>query len=176
MAGARTVACYALVVVLSWYLMMVFNELGHIVSVAINGGTIERVVLWPWMFSQTIRSGSRHEILDIWAGPVFGIAIPLVLSVVAERIARRPIGCVRFFAGFCLVANGVYIGAGAIAHIGDAGELLDLGFPVWPIVLFGAACIAGGLFVWHKAGTATGSLRNEQDGGTGRFPWSFRSG
>jgi hypothetical protein len=151
MAGARTIARYALVVVLSWYLMMVFHELGHVVSVTINGGTIDRVILRPWTFSQTIRSGSRHEALDIWAGPLFGIAIPLVLSLVARRVAGRLVGFVQFFAGFCLIANGVYLGVGWTAGVGDAGELMDLGFPVWPMVLFGAACLVGGLFIWHKA-------------------------
>ena len=37
----------------------------------------------------------------------------------------------RFFAGFCLVANGGYIGGGSFDRLGGAGQMLRHGSPPW---------------------------------------------
>ena len=52
----------------------------------------------------------------------------------------------RFFAGFCLIANGVYLGIGAFQGDGDAGDLLRMGTPKWCLWLFGLIAVPLGLF------------------------------
>jgi hypothetical protein len=58
----------------------------------------------------------------------------------------------RFFAGFCLIANGAYIAAGSFQSIGDAGDLLHHGTPIWMLWLFGIVTIPAGLLMWNGLG------------------------
>jgi hypothetical protein len=62
----------------------------------------------------------------------------------------------RFFAGFCLVANGVYLGMGAWTGDGDAGDLLRAGAQIWHLVLFGISATSCGFGLWHGQGTTFG--------------------
>jgi hypothetical protein len=58
----------------------------------------------------------------------------------------------RFFAGFCLIANGAYIAAGSFGRVGDCGEMLRHGSAVWQLWLFGAVAVPAGLWLWHRLG------------------------
>jgi hypothetical protein len=62
----------------------------------------------------------------------------------------------RFFAGFCLVANGLYIGLGSFGRVGDCGEMLRHGSPPWHLWLFGAITVPAGFWLWHGLGPAFG--------------------
>jgi hypothetical protein len=58
---------------------------------------------------------------------------------------------VRFFAGFCLIANGAYIGLGSFQRIGDCGVMLRNDSPIWLLWLFGIVTVPAGL--WPIDGT-----------------------
>ena len=58
----------------------------------------------------------------------------------------------RFFAGFCLIANGAYIAFGSFDRIGDCGEMLRYGSRTWQLWLFGAITIPTGFWLWHRQG------------------------
>ena len=58
----------------------------------------------------------------------------------------------RFFAGFCLVAIGAYLGIGSFFAVGDAGDIVRRGSPIWTLWLFGAICVPIGLLLWHGLG------------------------
>ena len=62
----------------------------------------------------------------------------------------------RFLAGFCLIANGAYIGFGSFEGIGDAGKLLRLGSSPPLLWGFGLLTIPTGFWVWHGAGADFG--------------------
>jgi hypothetical protein len=62
----------------------------------------------------------------------------------------------RFFAGFCLIANGAYLGVGSFDGVGDAGDLLRHGAPVWQLWVFGLMCVPTGLWLWHGLGAHFG--------------------
>ena len=63
----------------------------------------------------------------------------------------------RFFAGFGLVANGVYIGTGwLLADGADPSVMTENGSPVWVLVLFGLLAAPFGLFLWHRQGSHFG--------------------
>jgi hypothetical protein len=62
----------------------------------------------------------------------------------------------RFFAGFCLLANGVYIAGGSFDRIGDCGEMLRHGSPLWLLWLFGVVTAPLGLWLWHRQGRLFG--------------------
>ena len=58
----------------------------------------------------------------------------------------------RFFAGFCLLANGLYIGVGSFDRVADCGEMLRHGSAPWHLWLFGAATAPLGLWLWQRQG------------------------
>jgi hypothetical protein len=76
----------------------------------------------------------------------------LIAWVLARRIRPGVAYLFRFFAGFCLVANGAYLGAVGFGGVGDAGDLLRYGCPPWVLVAFGLVAVPSGLSLWHGLG------------------------
>jgi hypothetical protein len=68
----------------------------------------------------------------------------------------------RFFAGFCLLANGLYLGVGSFEGIGDAGDLLRYGAPRWSLWLFGIVTAPLGLWLWNGLGKHVGLGQSAQ--------------
>jgi Peptidase M50B-like len=137
---------------LSWLVMMAVHESGHVVGAYLTGGTVAKVILHPLTISRTDLSDNPHPLLVAWAGPILGTVLPLVVFALAA-LARLPGAFLfRFFAGFCLIANGVYIGVGSFEGIGDAGDLLRHGSRIWLLWAFGGVTIPPGLFCWHNQG------------------------
>jgi hypothetical protein len=142
----------------SWLAMMVVHEAGHVLHLWLSGGTVERVSLPPLGFSQTFWGANPHPLFVAWGGAVWGCAIPLLLFA-GVRLLRRPGWYLfRFFAGFCLIANGAYLGVGAFFPGGgdDAGELLRHGAAPWQLVVFGLVTVGLGLRLWHNLGPSFG--------------------
>lgn len=144
----------------SWLGMQVFHEAGHAVAGWLSGGTIERVVLHPLTLSRTDLTLNPHPGLVVWAGPICGVLAPLLCYLAAWRLKRPSAFVWRFFAGFALIANGAYIGLGAWERIGDCGEMLRTGSPVWTLWLFGAVTVPLGLWLWHQQGQHFGLGRH----------------
>jgi len=88
----------------------------------------------------------------VWAGPVIGVLLPVATWGVALAIRGPGAFVNRFFAGFCMVANGAYIAFGSFDGIGDCGTMLRHGSPMWSLWLFGAITIPIGLWLWHRQG------------------------
>ncbi|MCY2968826.1 MAG: hypothetical protein NT069_35230 [Planctomycetota bacterium] len=55
----------------------------------------------------------------------------------------------RFFAGFCLVTNGLYLAVGVWWGVGDAGDLVRQGSPSWTLLAFGVATVPLGFALWN---------------------------
>jgi hypothetical protein len=113
---------------------------------------VERVVLHPLTISRTDVHPNPHPLVVVWAGPLFGATIPLTLWAVFELARLRYAFLLRFFAGFCLIASGAYIGFGCLGRIGDCGEMLRHGSPIWLLWLFGAVTMPLGLWLWNELG------------------------
>ena len=137
---------------LCWLLMMAAHEAGHVVAAWLTGGVVSRVVLHPFTISRTELSHNPHPLAVAWAGPLVGVAAPLVLYLGCQALRRPGAHLMRFFAGFCLIANGAYVGAGVFGQIGDAGELLRQGCPRWTLWASGLAAVSFGLLLWHRLG------------------------
>ena len=90
--------------------------------------------------------------ITVWAGPCLGIILPLALW----RRGFQYEFLARFFAGFCLVTNGAYLGVGAVEPVGDARVILSHGTPGWCLWLFGIVSIPTGLILWNGAGPEFG--------------------
>ena len=145
------VACYS-----TWLGMMLVHELGHIVGAWLTGGRVISVSIPPLGFSQTIIHPNPYELVVVWCGPALGTLIPLlVLLIWLSANRRKAPEVLKFFTGFCAIANGAYIGLGWLRHAGDAGDMMRLGTPVSAMSIFGVACFIIGLICWHKTAALT---------------------
>jgi hypothetical protein len=146
----------------SWFGMQQVHELGHVLGAWLTGGQVERVVLPIVGFSRTDLAANPRPLVVAWSGPAFGAMAPLMAWLAAAAI-RMPVAFVlRFFAGFCLVANGLYLGVGAFDKVGDCGDLLRHGAQTWQLWLFGLATAPAGLWLWHGLGPKFGLGANAQ--------------
>lgn len=132
--------------------MQAVHELGHIIGAQFTGGQVTRVVLHPLTISRTDVVGSEHPAVVVWLGPVIGIVVPLLVWAVGAAWGASWTFLARFFAGFCLVANGLYIGVGAFDRVGDCGDMLRHGAHLWQLWLFGVIAVPLGLSLWHRQG------------------------
>jgi len=135
-----------------WLGMQAVHEAGHVLGAWLTGGRVAQVVLNPLTISRTDLDHNPHPLAVVWAGPVVGVLAPLTLWLIATALRTSVAFLLRFFTGFCLVANGAYIGVGAFWRIGDCGEMLRTGSAIWQLGLFGAAAIPAGLWLWHGQG------------------------
>lgn len=139
-----------------WMGMMAVHEAGHVLHAWLSGGVVDRVSVPPLGFSQTFYAVNPRPGFVAWGGAVWGCLIPLVtlggVTFARRRVPRALRQWLQFFAGFCLVANGVYLGAGWTTRAGDAGDLLDHGTPAAALVAFGLTATGAGLYLWHRLG------------------------
>jgi hypothetical protein len=137
---------------LSWLGVMAVHESGHVSAAWLTGGRVTKVVLHPLTISRTDVDPNPHPVVVTWAGPAVGALLPLA-AFAAARLARMPgTPLVRFFAGFCLIANGTYLGMGVFHPVGDADKLLQYGARTWQLAAFGLVMAPLGLFLWHGQG------------------------
>ena len=142
--------------------MMAVHEFGHVAGAIATGGRVEGVVLHPLTISRTDVSPNPCALIVVWAGPIIGALLPIQLFLATRGFKWTFL--LQFFAGFCLIANGAYIGIGSFGKIGDAGDMLcphnccsennmlRHGSPMWPLWLFGAVCFPWGLYLWNGLG------------------------
>ncbi len=148
--SARRAAVVAVVLYPTWLGMMAVHEFGHALHGWLSGAQVDHVSLPPLGFSQTFFAHNPHPHFVAWGGPVWGALLPLAAWAIFHPMRWRGRDLLGFVAGFCLIANGAYIGIGWISMTGDAGDLVDYGTPVWVMVLFGAVCSMAGLYIWHR--------------------------
>src|SRR5262249_59774841 len=117
----------------SWLGMQAVHEAGHVLGAALSGGRVVRVVLHPVTISRTDLSENPHPLAVARLGPLVGVVLPLLFWGAASAARWAGTFALRFFAGFCLIANGAYLAVGSFDRIGDAGELLRLDSPPWPL-------------------------------------------
>ncbi len=140
----------------SWLGMQAVHESGHVLGAWLTGGRVANVVLHPLTISRTDLVHNPSPLIVVWAGPVVGVLLPLMLWGVAAWLQMPGAFVLRFFAGFCLVANGAYIAGGSFGLVGDCGEMLRHGSAIWQLWLFGAIAVPAGLWLWHRQGTHFG--------------------
>lgn len=104
-----------------------------------------------------------------WGGFAWGCLIPLALWGLTPRSKAH---LARFFAGFCLVANGIYFVVGGLERGADPGDLMRFGAPAWQVLGAGAIAFAAGLALWNGLGPAFGigeKANRPPEGSGGRF-------
>ncbi len=139
------------VAMFAWPGIMLVHEFGHILAAWCTGGTVTRLIWHPLVFSRTDVSPNASPLVVVWAGPIVGCLLPILLERLVAFTLPTTLYIARLFAGFCLIANGAYLGIGAFSRVGDAGEMLRLGTPIWVLIVFGVLATGLGLWFWHRA-------------------------
>ena len=139
-----------------WFGMMAVHEAGHVLGAWATGGTVTQVVLHPLAISRTDVEPNPNPLLVAWFGPIVGTVLPVALWSVLHALRSPATFFVRFFTGFCAVANGLYLGIGSFDRIGDAGDLLRSGASLWHLWMFGAFSTLAGFWMWHGQAKAFG--------------------
>lgn len=142
--------------------MMGAHELGHVVGAVASGGRVTNVLLVLDSFSRTDVDPNPNPMAVVWAGPLVGVMLPVLLWLIVKPMWCEGGVLFRFWAGLCLVVNGVYIGGGTFGRVGDAGEMITLGSPEWALWVFGGVCVATGLGLWNGLGKKFGISRGGQ--------------
>jgi len=136
-----------------WLAMQVVHELGHVLLAWATKAEVTKVALHPLIVSRTDLAANPHPLAVVWGGPLLGSLLPLLAFATASLCRAPGIYLFRFFAGFCLVANGVYIGTGWLfANGADPGVMIEHGSPTWLLVAFGLLTFPAGLYLWHRQG------------------------
>ena len=156
MARAGRILLILLLLYASWLGMMLLHELGHLAHAFASGAVIERVDIPLWGFSQTHLRTNPRPLIVAWGGTIWGSLLPLAVWLLMQRLALRGHRLAQFFAGFCLIANGLYLGLGWTLDAGDAADLRRLGAPEWVMACIGLIAFAGGLILWHRMGPRPG--------------------
>lgn len=147
---------------LSWVGMMAVHEFGHVLGAWVTGETVQAVSIPVLGFSRTDVQPNPSPGLVVWAGPIVGVVLPLVMWLIAFRTCppkiEKPL---RFFAGFCLLANGAYLSLGTFDRIGDVGVMLDTGTPTWTLWLLGVISIPASFVLWHGLGPRFGLSQDQ---------------
>lgn len=141
---------------LSWLLMQFVHECGHVLGAWLTGRTVLQVVLHPLQISETMVDPKPSPLAVIWSGPLFGSIVPVLLWQIVRWARVGGEAECRFFAGFCLIANGAYIGCGVFDPVGDAFDLVQQGTPRWLLGLFGLIAIPPGIWLWDGTGAKLG--------------------
>ena len=136
----------------SWLAMQAVHEFGHVVGAGLSKAEVIKVALHPCIISRTDLGHNPHPSVVVWAGPIIGSVLPLLAFLVATVCRFPGVYLFRFFAGFCLIANGVYLAFGPADGAADTGVMMQHGSPRWTMVLFGILTAPFGLYLWHRQG------------------------
>jgi len=136
----------------SWFMMQIVHELGHIAAAMATGAEIVMVYLHPFIVSSTDVWDPPRPLVQVWAGPIAGSIIPLAALLIARALRSPGLYLFRFFAGFCLIVNGVYIAFGPSTGGADSAVMIEHGTPRWLMITFGLLTAPLGLYLWHRQG------------------------
>ena len=175
-AGQRHILLIVLGLYPCWLGMMAVHEAGHVLHAWMSGATVSAVRVPLVGFSVTEFSTNPRPHFVAWGGAIWGCVLPLLLWSTFRNQQLPERRFIQFFAGFCLIANGAYLGVGWKANAGDAADLVDYGTPAWVLVVFGVVATVAGLYLWHLLGKGpspqpspprTARLRSRQAGERG---------
>ena len=158
-AGDRVFQCLLILstLALCWLGMMVVHEFGHALFAWLSHGRVARVVLGPLEFSRTELEVNPHPLVVGWGGALVGVLLPFAVFALWRFLRWPGWWLLQFFAGFCLVANGIYLGVVSfIPNAADPGDIMREGCPHWVLVVFGMVAFPAGLALWNGLGTYFG--------------------
>ena len=128
------------IALLSWSLMLLFHEGGHLLGGFLSGAKLQDYDLVPWRLPYSIHSPDPHPLITLWSGPILGVLFPWMLY----RVKKGELTDTVF--SFCLLANGAYLLIGWIQEGTqlDTHRLLESGTSPFLILLYSCLTIIPG--------------------------------
>ncbi|NNJ27414.1 hypothetical protein LzC2_35160 [Planctomycetes bacterium LzC2] len=126
--------------------MTLTHELGHLLGGWAGGGTLRSAWLGPWPPPYSSFQPDPYPALTLWAGPLFGVAAPLLFAALLPARWTKRRRWAWFLADFCLLANSCYLAVSWFTgdRLLDAPRLLAAGVsPVWVGLFCVVACGLG---------------------------------
>ena len=158
----RATACILIAtwLLFCWLAMQLLHELGHLFVAWWLGVEVVQFHFGLLTISHTMineAGQSQATLLAItWAGPVVGMALPLVIWGIVALFRFQEAFLARFLAGFCLVANGCYLLCGTTDGYADTGVLLANGAMRWQLIVAGIIGVVPGFLIWNRQGNNFG--------------------
>ncbi|WP_146460477.1 hypothetical protein [Rubripirellula tenax] len=130
----------------SWVVMLLTHEFGHILGGWCGGATLVDYDLAPWRLPYSLHSPDPHPRLTLWAGPLVGAIFPLCVAAIVS------VRAVWFVADFCLIANGGYLMLAWITgdRLLDTPRMMAAGVHPGLVAIYCLATIGLG-YVWFRA-------------------------
>jgi hypothetical protein len=136
----------------SWLAMQAVHELGHVAGAWLTKAEVTKVALHPCEISRTDLGHNPEPLVVVWAGPVLGVLLPVLVFLLAKFCRAPGVYLFRFFAGFCLVANGAYIAFGPAEGAADTGVMIQHGSTRATMIVFGILTAPIGFCLWNQQG------------------------
>ena len=115
----------------AWVVMTMTHELGHVIAGLLGGARLASLEIRPWHLPHSSLLNDNQLLVTLWAGPILGCAVPLLVA----SIIRRP-AC-RFVAWFCVVANATYLLLGYYSGDGELDSAKMIRAGARPVELLG---------------------------------------
>lgn len=133
--------------VAGWVVMNFAHETGHLIGGWLGGATLRSTELRPWRLAYSLHEPDPHPLLTLWAGPVLGVLMPLVLAVFSRH------RFIWFLSNFCMLANGIYIAISWITgdRFLDSPRLIQEGAWSISLVAYCLFTIVPGYFLFRRS-------------------------
>lgn len=135
----------------AWLAMMAIHEVGHVLHAWLSGGVVESVSVPLWGFSYTRLASNPAPGFVASGAAIWGAALPLFAWGAARHTRYRYLVLtLQLFAGWCLIANGVYLATALHEPVGDVADLRRAGAPLLAVGLIGVVSCIAGFIMWHR--------------------------
>lgn len=148
---------FMLLLVVSWTVMTMTHELGHLVGGWCSGGKLQSADLLPWHLPYSVFDPDPRPLVTLWSGPILGVVIPLAVALLVRR------DWMGFIESFCMLANGMYIATAWYSgdRLLDTPRMLEYGASRFAIAVYCVVTIGVG-YVWFRRSCARAFVRKDR--------------
>jgi len=157
---ARRIGLLGLLFAISWSVMTITHEGGHLLGGWCCGGTLRAADLWPWHLPYSLFEPDPRPLVTLWSGLLIGVAFPLAMACVVRR------DWMWFIAYFCSIANGTYVATAwwSGEWYLDTSRLLEHGASPFAIAGYSLLTIGLGYFGFRRSLLAIWNARCGKSG------------
>ena len=123
--------------VFSYNLSNLIHESGHALNAVLTGGSLNKITMSPLSWCYAWTSGG-NRIFVIWGGFLWQTIVPTVILLLLWCFKSRLSLYALFLVLVSFAESGIYMITGAVAGIGDGGNLVRYGIPPFILLTVGS--------------------------------------